>query len=339
MDLDLVYVESFVVLAHERHVARAAAKLHLSPSALSKRLNRLERSVGARLMDRDTSGCAELTSAGVRFLAHCEPLLRSARAARRSVQVSTAPPLVRLGMPGSPTDLFSPGVFNAVGLALSETLPASRLQLRDVPYGSAEDSLRNGWVDVLLSVGECDHPDLVVVPLAQVGRVLLLPSHHPLRESETVRVSDVADLPMVREPTAPDHFMVPWLLGDLRKPGSARTVDVPARTLNDVQQAVRCGKATTVASATLVPLVGPGVVARPIVDAPPTTFHALRRRGDDRDAVLALLQILTILAAALAANRQEPNTQTIQLTASAPSKAPWWVPWAVPGRRNKSVGG
>jgi DNA-binding transcriptional LysR family regulator len=48
MDLDLSCVASFLVLLDERHYGRAAAKLNLTSSALSKRIQRLERQVGVR---------------------------------------------------------------------------------------------------------------------------------------------------------------------------------------------------------------------------------------------------------------------------------------------------
>lgn len=52
-DLDLSSVASFLVLAEEEHYARAAQRLHLTPSALTKRMQRLERQIGAVLLVRD----------------------------------------------------------------------------------------------------------------------------------------------------------------------------------------------------------------------------------------------------------------------------------------------
>ena len=58
--------------------SRAAATLHLSQPAISRRLRLLEDELGAPLFDRVRSG-ATLTDAGRAFLPHAEALLASMR--------------------------------------------------------------------------------------------------------------------------------------------------------------------------------------------------------------------------------------------------------------------
>ncbi|MFD8101497.1 LysR family transcriptional regulator [Nocardia fluminea] len=76
MDLDLATVRAFVRTAHERHFGRAAANLGITQQALSKRVARLESSLGVRLLDRDQHG-VRLTDAGARFLPGAEETLRA----------------------------------------------------------------------------------------------------------------------------------------------------------------------------------------------------------------------------------------------------------------------
>jgi DNA-binding transcriptional LysR family regulator len=305
LNLDLVCVESFTVLAAERHFGRAARHLSLSASALSKRIDRLERSVGTRLIERDTGGFLELTPAGVRFLAYCDPLLKAAHEARQQALGEAPRPFVRLGVPGSPTDHLPLSVWRLVSLALSQLLPRCRLELHSVPYAYVEESLLKGWVDVLLSVGTVDHPDLTPCQLASAGRVLLVAKDHELASNGTTTVADVADLVLIREPTAPPHWMAPWLLGDLLGARDIRAVDVSARTLSDVKRAVQTGIAVTVASASLVPRIPHNIAALPILDAPSTPIYAVRRNRDERDSVLALLHTFQVLSATL--DTQQPH--------------------------------
>ncbi|MGH3249349.1 MAG: LysR family transcriptional regulator, partial [Trebonia sp.] len=65
--IDLALARSFIVVAEQRHFGRAAAALHLTPSSLSRQITRLERQVGARLLDRTPRG-TQLTEAGRSFL-------------------------------------------------------------------------------------------------------------------------------------------------------------------------------------------------------------------------------------------------------------------------------
>jgi DNA-binding transcriptional LysR family regulator len=80
-------VRFFVALAEELHFGRAAAREHIVQSALSQQIQRLEREIGVRLLDRSTHHVA-LTPAGTAFLVESRNILasveRAAAAARRA---------------------------------------------------------------------------------------------------------------------------------------------------------------------------------------------------------------------------------------------------------------
>jgi LysR family positive regulator for ilvC len=71
-------LELFLQLAQLRHFGRAAAAGHLSPSALSRQIRRLEEAFGVRLFERDNRR-VELTAAGHRVQRHAEEILRRYR--------------------------------------------------------------------------------------------------------------------------------------------------------------------------------------------------------------------------------------------------------------------
>ncbi|MBO2451387.1 LysR family transcriptional regulator [Actinomadura barringtoniae] len=81
MDLDLAQVRAFVVTAEHLHFGQAAGELFLTQQALSKRIARLEETIGVRLFDR-TGHSVRLTPAGERFL---EPARRTLTAAETAV--------------------------------------------------------------------------------------------------------------------------------------------------------------------------------------------------------------------------------------------------------------
>lgn len=191
MDLSLEQLEDFVALATERHFGRAVARRHLSPSAPSKRVQRLEHQVGARLVDRDGGGVADPTDAGRRFLPHAREMLRDAEMPRRAALGGAGTEPVRLGIPGAPGDHLSPRSWQALAAGLDLALPGRCLCARGVPYGQLADSVLTGRADVLLTTGGVDGPGLVTVPLVTVGRVCLLPPRHPLAGAPTLSVGDV----------------------------------------------------------------------------------------------------------------------------------------------------
>ncbi|HWN56410.1 MAG TPA: LysR family transcriptional regulator, partial [Methylomirabilota bacterium] len=76
--MEIDQVETFVAIVRRGGFTRAAASLHLSQPAVSRRLDLLERELGRPLFDR-TRGGARLTEAGQAFLPHAEALLASMR--------------------------------------------------------------------------------------------------------------------------------------------------------------------------------------------------------------------------------------------------------------------
>lgn len=83
--MSLRALRHFSVLAEERHYARAATRLHLTQSALSRSIQSLEAHLNVQLLDRAVSGLA-LTPAGGMVLEHAHRVLNEAAALKRQVE-------------------------------------------------------------------------------------------------------------------------------------------------------------------------------------------------------------------------------------------------------------
>jgi DNA-binding transcriptional LysR family regulator len=83
--LRLDLLEAFVALAEELHFTRAARRLFLSQSGLSRRIGALEAMFGATLLIRTTRS-VELTASGQALLPHARSILLSAYAAADAIR-------------------------------------------------------------------------------------------------------------------------------------------------------------------------------------------------------------------------------------------------------------
>lgn len=83
--MDMRTLQTFLVLAEALHFGRAAERCHLSPSALSRLLQRLEAELGVSLCDRDSHRVA-LTPAGMQFQAYARDAVQRWQACRQSLQ-------------------------------------------------------------------------------------------------------------------------------------------------------------------------------------------------------------------------------------------------------------
>lgn len=84
--MDIEYARTFLAVVAAGNFVGAAARLHITQSTVSSRIQTLETQMGARLFQRGRSG-AELTAAGHRFLRHAKALVRTLEQARHEVSL------------------------------------------------------------------------------------------------------------------------------------------------------------------------------------------------------------------------------------------------------------
>src|SRR5258707_15486770 len=80
--MELRHLRYFVAVADEQHVGRAAARLHVSPSPLSRQIHELAREVGAPLLEQVGRG-VRLSRAGSVFAAEARAILAAVEGAVR----------------------------------------------------------------------------------------------------------------------------------------------------------------------------------------------------------------------------------------------------------------
>jgi DNA-binding transcriptional LysR family regulator len=98
----LRHLACFVVVAQERTLARAAARLHLSQPAVSKTLAELEDLAGRRLVERGRAG-TQLTPAGEEFLRYAADVTQALEAAAAVLAGSAVPAAPALRVAALPT--------------------------------------------------------------------------------------------------------------------------------------------------------------------------------------------------------------------------------------------
>ena len=84
--MDVEFARTFLAVAAAGNFVGAAARLHITQSTVSARIQTLEMQMGARLFRRGRGG-AELTAAGHRFLRHAKTLVRTLAQARHDVRL------------------------------------------------------------------------------------------------------------------------------------------------------------------------------------------------------------------------------------------------------------
>lgn len=79
--MSLAQLESFVAVAEEEHLTRAARRLHISQPPLTRQIRELENELGVPLFERTPKGMKLLPS-GAEFLERAREILRLVEEAR-----------------------------------------------------------------------------------------------------------------------------------------------------------------------------------------------------------------------------------------------------------------
>jgi len=85
--MELRHLRCFLAVAEELHFARAAEKLHIEQSPLSRAIKDLEEELGAQLFVRTTRS-TRLTRAGKLFFEHVPRVFAALQQARDAVQAA-----------------------------------------------------------------------------------------------------------------------------------------------------------------------------------------------------------------------------------------------------------
>lgn len=296
-DLDLTCVSSFHVLMQEQHYGRASAHLAITSPALTKRIQRLERQLQCRLVERGPSGTLVVTDAGMRFAAAAPALLAEAAAARAAV--SGAPSTLRMGIPAGSTAGAPILRLFALRRELARSHPYCAVTVVAVPFPHLRTALHDGEVDVLITGPPVWHRATTCHRLAaRAARVGLVHARHPLADAGTVAVEDFAALPMLFDPALPQEWMDAFVLHDVRPAREAHLVAVRAIDTRDVMRAVTSGAAVTTTFAPSGRATGPGLRVVELSGLPAEDFHVATRTCDRRTSVQALVELLRRLIGA-----------------------------------------
>jgi DNA-binding transcriptional LysR family regulator len=86
--MEFRHLSYFIAVAEERHFSRAAQRVGIEQSPLSRAIHALEQDLGVRLLERSTRG-SKLTYAGEVFLQHARTIVASADRARLAAKAAT----------------------------------------------------------------------------------------------------------------------------------------------------------------------------------------------------------------------------------------------------------
>lgn len=194
MAVEWAQLEYFRMAARLQHFTRAAERLAVSQSALSRSIARLEQELGAPLFEREGRSI-RLTPYGQRFLRRVERVMREMDEARREIQELADPERgeVRLGF------LHTLGVHLVPDLIrdFRSRFPKVSFVLVQNAAGPVFRQLESGEIDLCFLSPPVRREGVGWVDLKTEELFLIVPSQHPLAGRDRIELRNVAEEPFI----------------------------------------------------------------------------------------------------------------------------------------------
>jgi DNA-binding transcriptional LysR family regulator len=287
--MDLRHLRCFVAVAEELHFARAAERLHIEQSPLSRAIKELEEELSVVLFARTTRS-TRLTRAGILFLEHVRRVFTALEQARDSVKAAANGFHGQLRVALS--DGITPSRLSALLVNCRQEEPDVEIRFFEVPLSQQIKGLNEDLYDVGFAQSNEVGDGVVAIPAWSDTLMVALPSRHPLLAHKRIPLDELLRFPLV-------------LCDPQVCEGHAKHVErVLRRTEMEpliAERVVSCDLMMTLVSAGFaLGLAGaahiassrePGVVARPLaLRVPPLTTYLLHLDDDPSDELARFIE-------------------------------------------------
>jgi LysR family transcriptional regulator, benzoate and cis,cis-muconate-responsive activator of ben and cat genes len=254
-------VHSFLILAEELNFRRSAERLNLDQSALTRRIQKLEHSLGFKLLERTTREVS-LTQAGQSFYRDNAHLLSryqdSVASARRIAEGKSG--LLRVAyMAFAATELMPSAVAR-----FRQLHPHIEMELRYIATQGQKLALANDEIDLGYLIGPFDHSDYHSLTLSVEPLYVATPHNHALLHKATVVPGDLAAQDIILGDMR-EWGEYRWRLNDMfASEGIALQVKVQASNTLALIGLVAAGLGITILPESVIGFLGRNVEVRPI---------------------------------------------------------------------------
>ncbi len=194
MKIDFDGIQAFVVIAELGGFNKAADQLHITQTALTRRMQKLESYLGLKLIDRTTRH-VELTAIGREFLPQARAIVNEMTSAVDHLKdmSENAKGSFTLSCIPSLTVSMVPQLIRQY----ANTYPDNRIRIIDAISSEVRKAVINHQAEIGIALHGEKHPDLIETSLFDDPLVFICRDTHPLKDRKSVSWSDMRDTGLV----------------------------------------------------------------------------------------------------------------------------------------------
>ncbi len=277
--MELRLLRYFVAVAEELHLARAAERLGIEQSPVSRAMRDLEHLLGVQLFDRSARR-TKLTWAGQVLLVECRRVLATVDQAVQATKGAAQgyQSYLRIAICDS---LAQPRIASLLARSREEE-PELEVRVFELPFSQQLKGLHNDLLDVGFALSGTVNGGLVAEPVWTDPLSVIVPARHPLLAHPQVKLDDALKCPLVLchpEAASGCHDQIHAVLEGA--PGPLKVVDY-VTSLGVMLTLVGAGYGIGFAIASQVQALNrPDIATRPLAGTPPMlSTYLLRRQGE-----------------------------------------------------------
>lgn len=197
--MHIKHLEHLLAVAETRSFSRAAEKLYITQSALSRSIQTLEEELGGRLLDR-IGKRNELTPLGQDVVVRARQIVQDASELRRNAEMfqQGSGGEIRVGLGSGPGALLMTPLLCHV----AEHHPGVRVSITRGPTELQLGQLRARELEALVVDARrvAPAPDLLIESVAELRACFICRADHPLARRRSVTLSQLLDYPIASTP-------------------------------------------------------------------------------------------------------------------------------------------
>jgi DNA-binding transcriptional LysR family regulator len=287
--LEIRHLRCFLAVAEELHFARAAERLHIEQSPLSRTIKELEEELGVVLFARTTRS-TKLTRAGKLFLEHVPRVFTALQQARDSVKAAAN------GFHGQLRIALSDGIMPSrlptlLALCRQEE-PEVEIRLSEVVLSQQIKGLHDDLYDVGFAQSDEVGDGIVASPVWSDALMVAVPARHPLLTHKRIPLEELLRYPLVLCDPQVCEGHARQVERVLRRAETEPLIAERVASCDLMMALVSAGFALGLTGASHIATSREwGVVARPLaVRVPPLTTYMLRPAGETSDELARFIE-------------------------------------------------
>lgn len=283
--MELRHLRCFLAVAEELHFARAAERLHIEQSPLSRTIKELEEDLGAQLFVRTTRS-TRLTRAGQHFLEQVPRVFTALEQARDSVRAAVNGFHGRLRVAVS--DGIPPSPFSTFLALCRQEEPETEIRLSEVPLERQIKGMHDDLYDIGFARSDEAGDGIITEAVWSDPLMVAVPARHPLLTYKRVPLEEVLRYPLVLGDPHVCEGYVRQIERVLRRIDREPLVAERVASVDLMMALVAAGFALGLVGASQIAARGEsGVVARPLAGAMSMLVTYLLRLDNEPSATLA----------------------------------------------------